>query len=534
EQISADFQVVPFPQNITQLPDEKNFVLNPDTRIVAADSAMADNAAMLAGYIASLNGFTPEITGETPADNYIVLSADLDHENSEAYEINVSPERIAVNGASPAGTFYGIQTLRKSMSAPAGDHDVVFSPAIVSDAPRFSYRGAHFDSSRHFFDADSMKIFIDMLALHNINRMHWHLTDDQGWRIEIKSRPELTAKGSVRNGTLIGAATEDNHNYNSTPYGGYYTQQQIRDIVDYAARRHITIIPEIDLPGHMQAALAAYPELGCTGGPYEVWQRWGISDDVLCAGNDSVYTFINDVLREVTELFPSEYIHIGGDECPKVRWEKCPRCQARIRQLGLRDNAHGTAEQQLQSHVMRHATEFLTGLGRKVIGWDEILEGGIAPGAVVMSWRGTEGGIAAAEAGHDAIMTPSEFLYFDFVQSHDKESEPQAATWGEPVTVERVYNYNPIPENLTPEQAARIIGVQANLWTEYIPTMRHAQYMELPRLGALAEIQWSGAEKDYPAFLQRLIRLTRIYDAEGYNYARHILENSHEAAEKLQ
>ncbi|MDE6331948.1 MAG: family 20 glycosylhydrolase, partial [Muribaculaceae bacterium] len=328
--------------------------------------------------------------------------------------------------------------------------------------------------------------------------------------------------------TIIGHGGPDNNSFDSIPYGGYYTQEQIRDIVDYASRRHITIVPEIDLPGHMQAALASYPELGCTGGPYEVWQRWGISDDVLCAGNDSIYAFIDDVLDEITELFPSEYIHIGGDECPKVRWEKCPKCQARIRQLGLRDNEHGTAEQQLQSHVMRHATEFLTERGRKVIGWDEILEGGITPDAIVMSWRGTEGGKAAAEAGHDAIMTPSQYLYFDFVQSDDRESEPLGASWGDPVTVELVYSYEPVPENLTPEQAAHIIGVQANLWTEYVPTMRHAQYMELPRLGALAEVQWSNAAKDYPAFLQRLKRLASIYDAEGYNYARHAFETKNE------
>lgn len=523
EKVLADYQVVPLPQSIAEVMNEKGFELNPDTRIVASDSAMTSNAGLLAGYIATMTGFTPEITAETPADNYILLTADLDNENKEAYVMNVNSECIAIDGASPAGTFYGIQTLRKSIPC-AGDHNVVFTPATITDAPRFSYRGAHFDSARHFFCADSVKIFIDMLALHNINRLHWHLTDDQGWRVEILSRPELTAKGAMRSGTLIGAATGDNENYDSIPYGGFYTQDQIRDIVGYAARRHITIIPEIDLPGHMQAALASYPELGCTGGPYEVWRRWGISEDVLCAGNDSIYTFLDDVLAEIVGLFPSEYVHIGGDECPKVRWENCPKCQARIRALGLRDDSHSTAEQKLQSYVMQHATDFLTARGRKVIGWDEMLEGGLAPGAVVMSWRGTEGGKAAAEAGHDAIMTPYEYLYFDFVQSPDVEAEPQAAHWGTPVTVEHVYNYNPVPESLTPEQAAHIIGVQANLWTEYIPTMQHAQYMELPRLGALAEIQWSNADKDYDSFISRLHKLSAIYDAEGYNYAHHAFD----------
>ena len=524
--VEADYNVVPLPQSISEVKEGDAFILNPDTRIVAADSAMADEAALLAEYIGTLNGFTPEITAETPARNYILLTDNLDEANKEAYEMEVNADRILINGATPAGTFYGIQTLRKSIPGAAGDRNVVFPPVTISDAPRFGYRGAHLDCSRHFFDVDSTKIFIDMLALHNINRMHWHLTDDQGWRVEIKSRPELTQKGTMRNGTIIGMASEGNTNYDSIPYGGFFTQEQIRDIVDYAKRRHITIIPEIDLPGHMQAALAAYPELGCTGGPYEVWQNWGISEDVLCAGNDSVYTFLDDVMAEIIELFPSEYIHIGGDECPKTRWENCAKCQSKIKQLGLRDNENGTAEQQLQSYVMKHVTEFLTARGRKVIGWDEILEGGVAPGAVVMSWRGTEGGIAAAEAGHDAIMTPSEFLYFDFVQSSDKESEPQGASWGDPITVEKVYMYNPVPEELTPEQGAHIIGVQANLWTEYIPTMRHAQYMELPRLGALAEIQWSNASKDYPAFVERLRKLTSIYDAEGYNYARHAFANS--------
>ena len=529
ERVNACYDVVPLPQSITETDGADAFVLNPSTGIVAADSAMRNNAELLAGYIATLTGFTPEIKAEAPGSNYILLAHDLENANAEAYEMNVDAGRIIINGASPAGTFYGVQTLRKAIPGNAEGCDVVFAPVAISDAPRFGYRGAHFDTSRHFFDVDSTKIFIDMLALHNINRLHWHLTDDQGWRVEIKSRPELTARGAMRNGTLIGAAADGNRTYDSIPYGGYFTQEQIRDIVDYAARRHITIIPEIDLPGHMQAALAAYPELGCTGGPYEVWQNWGVSDDVLCAGNDSIYPFLEDVLGEIIELFPSEYIHIGGDECPKTRWKNCPKCQALIRSLGLRDNKQGTAEQQLQSHVMSHVAQFINSRGRKVIGWDEILEGGVAPGAVVMSWRGTEGGIAAAEGGHDAIMTPFEYLYFDFVQTPDKDAEPQAATWGEPITVERVYNYNPVPETLTPEQAAHIIGVQANLWTEYIPTMRQAQYMELPRLGALAEIQWSDADKDYPAFLKRLERLASIYDAEGYNYARHAFAGPQQA-----
>lgn len=352
-----------------------------------------------------------------------------------------------------------------------------------------------------------------MLALHNMNRFHWHLTDDQGWRIEMKSLPELAKIGSKRAGTVIGNNTGE---YDNIPYGGYYTQDEVKEIIKYASDRHITIIPEIDLPGHMQAALAAYPELGCTGGPYEVWQRWGVSDDVLCAGNDSVYVFLDKVLDEITGIFPSEYIHIGGDECPKVRWKECARCQAKIKALGLRDDKHSTAEDKLQSHVMKHAADRLASKGRKAIGWDEILEGGCDTTTVIMSWRGVQGGIKAAQAGHDAIMTPATYLYFDYKQSHD-EGEP-GAFYAAPLLLDKVYGYEPIPEDFTDEQAAHIIGVQGNTWCEYIPNFRHAQYMTLPRFAALSELQWSSAPKDFDAFLVRLSQLRKIYDAEGYNY----------------
>ena len=520
--VEADYQVVPLPQEISLTAGEAAFTLSPKTRIVASDSAQRSNAELFAGYVRTMAGFTPEITDKAPAGDYIRLRATLDGASPEAYTLTVSEDSIVVDGGSPAGTFYGLQTLRKAIPE-AGDHNVVYPAATVSDAPRFAYRGTHLDVSRHFFTADSVKMFIDMLALHNINRLHWHLTDDQGWRLEIKSRPELTNVGSRRSGTMIGTTKDETVRYDSIPYGGYYTQEQVRDIVDYAAARHITIVPEIDLPGHMQAALAAYPELGCTGGPYEVWCRWGISDDVLCAANDSTYALLDDVMKEVTELFPSEYIHIGGDECPKVRWEQCPKCQALIRKLGFKDDKNGTAEQKLQSHVMKHVTDYLAGLGRKVIGWDEILEGNIPEGAVVMSWRGIDGGIAAANSGHDAIMTPHTHLYFDYRQS-DNADEPLAPHWAGPTTVATVYGYDPIPAELTPEQAEHIIGVQANIWTEYMPNMRHVQYMAIPRMGALAEVQWSAAPKDYDAFIPRLARLARIYDAEGYNYARHAFE----------
>ena len=425
---------------------------------------------------------------------------------------------MVISGPTEAGVFYGIQTLRKSIPVVQG-MDIALPAVEISDYPRFSYRGAHLDVSRHFFPVDSVKRFIDMLALHNINRFHWHISDDQGWRIEIKSRPELTEIGSKRTETVIGHNTGK---YDGQPYGGFYTQEEAKEIVAYAADRHITVIPEIDMPGHMQAALTAYPELGCTGGPYEVWKIWGISDDVLCAGNDETLKFIDDVLGEIIEIFPSEYIHVGGDECPKVRWKTCPKCQARIKALGIKGDKKHSAEAYLQSFIITHAEKFLNGKGRQIIGWDEILEGGLAPNSTVMSWRGESGGIEAAKQHHDVIMSPNTYLYFDYYQSKDVENEPEAI--GGYLPIERVYSYEPMPKSLTPEEQKYIKGVQANLWTEYIPTFSQVEYMELPRMAALAEVQWTNAPKDFKAFLPRLVRMTELYDRLGYNYAKHIFD----------
>lgn len=398
--------------------------------------------------------------------------------------------------------------------------DVALPAVEIKDAPRFGYRGAHFDVSRHFFTIDEVKTYIDMLTLHNMNRLHWHITDDQGWRLEIKKYPKLTEIGSQRSGTVIGRNSGE---YDNTPYGGFYTQEQAKEIVDYAAERYITVIPEIDLPGHMLAALTAYPELGCTGGPYEVWRQWGVADDVLCAGNDQVLKFIEDVYSELIDIFPSEYIHVGGDECPKVRWEKCPKCQARIKALGLKSDKNHSKEERLQSFVINHIEKFLNDHGRQIIGWDEILEGGLAPNATVMSWRGESGGIEAAKQKHDVIMTPNTYLYFDYYQAKDTENEPFGI--GGYLPIERVYSYEPMPASLTPEEQQYIKGVQANLWTEYIATFSHAQYMVLPRWAALCEVQWSTPDKkNYEDFLSRLPRLIKWYDAEGYNYAKHVFD----------
>jgi len=520
--VVANYEVIPLPQKV--MPERgKPFVLDKKTVIAVPKGSdeLRKNAAFLAGYLENLTGISPKIVTKAPKRNVIVLESTLKNDNAEAYEFTVTSEKIVINGASAAGNFYGIQTLRKSVPQVLTKGDEMVFPAVVmSDAPRFGYRGAHFDTSRHFFPVDSVKSFIDMLALHNINRFHWHITDDQGWRLEIKKYPLLTEVGSKRKGTITGRNDGPSDNI---PYGGYYTQDEARDIVKYAADRHITVIPEIDLPGHMLGALAAYPELGCTGGPYEVWERWGVADDVLCAGNDKTIGFIEDVLAEVMDIFPSEYIHIGGDECPKVRWEACEKCQARIKELGLKSDSHSTAEQKLQNYVMERAAKTLATRGRKMIGWDEILEGGLFPGATVMAWRGAEAAAEAAKQGHDAILTPTNFCYFDYCQSSNPELEP--LNIGGYLPVEKVYSLEPVSPELTPEQAKHIIGAQANLWTEYIPTLSQVQYMELPRLAAISEVQWTRPEqKDYSSFTDRLPQLIEQYKNEGYNYAKHVFD----------
>lgn len=518
----ADYQIIPLPQQITAATGT-DFRLDKGVKILypEGNEKMQKNAAFLAEYIQQMTGLKLSAAAGGETQGNIVLAQGLASENPEAYQLKVTADGVTITGASEAGVFYGIQTLRKSLPITVKTGDGVSLPEVeVNDYPRFKYRGAHFDVSRHFTGVDSMKRFIDILALHNMNRLHWHLTDDQGWRIEIKKRPELIEKGSVRKATVIG---HNSGQYDSIPYGGSYTQEQAREIVAYAAERHITVIPEIDMPGHMQAALTAYPYLGCTGGPYDVWGQWGISDDVLCAGNDSTLTFIDDVLAEIIDIFPSEYIHVGGDECPKVRWEKCPKCQARIKTLGIKPDGKHSNEEQLQSFVINHAEKFLNDHGRKMIGWDEIMEGGLAPNATVMAWRSAAEGAKAAKMGHDAIMTPTSNLYFDYYQSKDVEKEPVAV--GGYIPIDMVYNYEPVPASLTPEEAKHIIGVQANLWTEYIPNFRQVEYMELPRMAALAEIQWSEpTRKNYDAFLARLPQLVRIYDLMDYNYAKHVFD----------
>lgn len=438
----------------------------------------------------------------------------------EEYSIDITKANCIVRASSYNGFLYAIQTLKQLTSVnifgnePNPAEKFLFPCVKIQDKPRFGYRGMHLDCSRHFFSVEEVKKYLDIMALYKLNRFHWHLTDDQGWRVEIKKYPRLTEIGAFRNGTVI---KKDWGSNDGVRYGGYYTQEQMKDIVAYAGKLGIVVIPEIDLPGHMMGALAGYPELGCTGGPYEVWTRWGISEQVLCPGKEAMFSFLEDVFTELMDIFPSEYIHIGGDECPKTEWEKCPACQARIKALGIKADEHHTAEQFLQSYVTARVQKFLNDHGRRIIGWDEVLEGELAKGATVMSWRGTEGGIKASAMGFDVIMTPNTYCYFDYYQSEDQDKEPFGI--GGFLPWDKVYSYEPL-EGLNDSQQKHILGVQANLWTEYVATPEHLEYMLLPRMNALSEVQWCVPEnKDIERFKAAMeAESFKIFDILGYNY----------------
>ena len=515
--------IVPYPNHLETGRGTYRVTDRPVTCDSRTDERTQRAVVGFAARLATVTGGTNPVTvaDEVPASGIrFVTDESLP---AEGYELNVDGEGIEVRASQFPGFLYSLQSLEQLLPAavygtePEPDAAWEVPCVKIADAPRFAYRGMHLDVARHFFSVDEVKRYIDVMAIHKLNTLHWHLTDDQGWRIEIKRYPELTAVGSIRKATVV---RKEWGTYDGTPYGGFYTQDEIRDVVKYAADRGVTVIPEIDLPGHMLAALTAYPELGCTGGPYEVWGRWGVADDVLCPGQEKTFEFLEGVLTEVMELFPSEYIHIGGDECPKVRWEKCPRCQAKIRQLGLKDDGEHTAEHYLQSYVTDRIGKFLARHGRRIIGWDEILEGRAPSDAVVMSWRGSEGGIAAAKLGHDVIMTPNSHFYFDYYQSLDTDAEPFGI--GGYIPMEQVYSYDPAFPELTPEQQKHILGVQANLWTEYVLSDEHLEYMLLPRLAALSEVQWCLPEtKDWNRFIGSF-RMDKIYSQLGYEFAKHI------------
>ena len=513
----SNYDVIPQPQQVELLAEQPSFVLDRNTEVLYGPEVALSDVEFLIDYIdeatsirlARPSAYTAEAEPQTP---HIVLQVENNPDQPEGYTIVVDNSKVSITGGSAAGLFYGIQTLRKAL--PVGKYSSVELPAAtIVDYPRFGYRGMHLDIARHFQDIDFIKKYIDLLALHNINTFHWHLVDDQGWRVEIKKYPLLTTISTTRKETVIG---RNSGVWDGKPYGKgmFYTQEELREVVAYAAERHIDIIPEIDMPGHMVAVLAAYPELGCTGGPYDVWTIWGVSEDLLCAGNDQTIEFCKDILDEIVDIFPYEYIHIGGDECPKVRWEECPKCQARIESEHLHNTTAKSPEEALQGWFMRQMSDHLAQYGKTVIGWDEILDGGLAPNATVMSWRGTEGGLAAVKSGHNAIMTPGGYCYLD---SYQDAPHTQPMAFGPYMPLEKVYSYNP-REGLNREQAQLIYGIQGNLWVEYIPTEEMVEYMIYPRILAIAEIGWSNpAERDYPAFRQRATKAVNKLRAKGYN-----------------
>ncbi len=490
---------------------EGTFNLTPETIIVVTEGTRGIGEYM-AGLLAPATGFKLEVKeiSQTRGQVSCIYLLDISSKGRlgvEGYDLKVLSNSIFINAASPAGVFYGCQTLRqllpRAIEGKEKVQDVAWSiPQVeIEDKPRYVWRGMHLDVSRHFFSKEFVKKYIDLIACHKFNILHMHLTDDQGWRIEIKKHPKLTEIGGWR-------VSED-----GKKYGGFYSQKDIAEIVEYAAGRFVTVVPEVEMPGHSVAALAGYPELSCTGGPFKVETKWGIHKDVYCAGNDATFELMQDVLGEVTDLFAGEYIHIGGDECPKDRWKACPKCQARIKSEGLKD------EHELQSYFIKRISKFLTAKNKKLVGWDEILEGGLAENAVVMSWRGTEGGIAAARASHDVVMSPSSHCYFDMKQS-DSNDAP-GATWAKPILLEKVYSYEPTPSEITTEQTRHILGAQGNVWTEHIPTEKDVEYMAVPRMCALAEVVWSPKElRDWADFKNRLKLHCERLDKLGVNYYR--------------
>lgn len=511
------YPVIPKPANLISIPgfftanDSITLWLNPyNKETLDLATAIADFlSTKLSVHIKD----EAEQTEFNSQDMHIHISNQSSIE-SEGYNLSITSHNITLEASTTTGAFWGFQTLKQLVSTQS--ESLVIPRGKIYDFPRFSYRGLHLDVARHMFPVTFIKKYIDLMASYKLNMFHWHLTDDQGWRIEIKKYPRLQKISAYRKETLIGHKNKEFQQFDGTRYGGYYTQEEIKDIVEYARKRHITIIPEIELPGHTLAALAAYPEMGCKGNSYKVATSWGIHEDVFCAGSEKPFAFLEGVLTEIMNLFPGKYIHIGGDEVPKVRWKECPKCQKRIHANQLKD------ESELQSYFVQRIEKFLNTKGRQVIGWDEILEGGIAPNATIMSWTGIEGGIEAARLHHPVIMSPCKYLYFDYYQSQ-LPTEPLAI--GGYTPLKTVYEYEPIPEALTLEEAYWIHGVQANVWTEYIKTEKQIEYMVYPRAIALAEIAWTPSScKDFCDFIARLkCNFTELKTA-GVKYASHALE----------
>jgi len=503
--LATRYPLLPWPRTLR--PGSGGFVVGPGVRI-AFDPALRPQAAALAEHLRAATGHAPALSGELGSAGAITLALRPDApEGAEAYALTVSSDRVEIAAREPAGIRFGIQTLRQLVAAHA---EVIFA-VHIEDAPRFAYRGLHLDVGRHFFPVSFIKKYIDAMAAFKLNTFHWHLTEDQGWRLEIARYPELTRVGAWRAETIVGHARTGARGYDGTPHGGFYTQAEAREVVAYARERGITVLPEIEMPGHALAMIAAYPELGCVPGPFAVRTTWGISDEVLCP-SEATFAFLEAVLAEVLDIFPSEYIHIGGDEASKVRWKASPVAQAVIAREGLQD------EDELQSWFIRRIERFLNAHGRRLVGWDEILEGGLAPNATVMSWRGTAGGIAAAKQGHDVIMSPNDDLYFDHYQGPEVR-EPLAI--GGMTTLEETYRYEPVPSELTADEARHILGPQGNVWTEYMPTPEQVEYMVYPRALALAEIAWSPQDRrDWDGFQTRLPAALAQLDKLGIRYRR--------------
>lgn len=528
----AEYDVIPLPKEV-KVNSANVFVLKNGMGVSfdASNEEVYRNVLFFRQWIEETTGITLKLApGDKKAAVRMSLDypkakgeveSDLTEQQKEAYMIKVDKKGIAIIARQPIGLFRAAQTLRKSLPIVKNADKVELPYAEIFDEPRFEYRGVLLDCGRHYFTVEFIKKFLDVMALHGSNQFHWHLTEDQGWRFEVKAYPSLAQKGSVRAETVIGPGNSGI--YNGTPYGGYYTQEECREVVRYAAERYINVVPEIDLPGHMQSALHVFPHLGCTGGPYPVRTYWGVSREVLCGGNPETLTFLKTVLGELCDVFPSKYIHIGGDECPKHRWQKCPTCQAKIKELGLKNDGKHTPENQLQSYINREVESFMKERGRAIIGWDEILEGGLSGESIIMSWRGTKGGIAAARQGHRVIMSPNVFSYIDHPQLKDLGKQPRT-TDSYIVSASKVYSFEPlIPDSLTKEQQRLILGPQVNLWTEHVAYPQHAFYQLLPRLGASSEVQWCNPDqKNFDYFKKRLPRLKKMYDLLGVNYCKQL------------
>jgi hexosaminidase len=477
---------------------------------------LASEANYMASLLRNSTGFKCERSAaKQPGQIQLALDPQLSHLGKEGYRLTATTDDIAIVAHSRTGVFYGIQSLLQLL--PPAIHgrgpriEMTWGVPLleIEDQPRFSWRGAMLDSCRHFQPVEFIRRFIDLLALHKLNTFHWHLTDDQGWRVEIKKYPRLTEVSAWRGGTWLGHDTADSRD-DGVPYGGFYTQEQLRDLVRYAAERHITIVPEIEMPGHAQAVIAAYPEFGCTGRKVEVRRRWGISEDIYNP-KEETFRFLEDVLLEVMDIFPSQFIHVGGDEALKKHWEESETIREQMTAVGAKD-AH-----EMQSYFIRRMDRFLAEHGRRLIGWDEILEGGLAEGAAVMSWRGVDAGIAAANAGHDVVMTPCTHTYLDWYQSESIATEPLAI--GAFLSLEKVYSYEPVANDIPCDKIHHVLGTQAQLWTEYMPTTAHVEYMAFPRLSALAEVAWTPADqRNSPDFHKRLSLHLKRLDALEVRY----------------